>query len=60
MYESVRKNTTDPKQVPMLNRIAQSLEQSRVDLAIMRAKLELKSDTRARHERLDEPPISET
>ena len=44
MYESVRKNSTDPKIVPKLNQIADSLEQARADLAILQAKLESKRD----------------
>jgi hypothetical protein len=43
MYEAVRKNSTDPKMVPRLNQIAESLEQTRADLAIMQAKLDLMS-----------------
>jgi hypothetical protein len=35
-YESVRNNETDPKLVSNLNEIAQSLEQTRADLAMVR------------------------
>ena len=44
MYESTRRNATDPKIVPKLNQIAQSLEQTRTELAIMRVRLDLMAE----------------
>lgn len=48
MYESVREKATDPTLIPRLNQIAQSLEQARANLAVMRAKLDLMAEKRDR------------
>jgi hypothetical protein len=48
MYESLRGSIVEPQIAPKLNQIAQSLEQTRTELTIMRAQLNLMAQKKKR------------